>query len=897
MNVIIESIGILIYLVLVAQKINMAHASASPTFSISLQSERLLSLEGFARYEGNIPRLEEFTVCHWDKIQYFSPAYNNIWNYCYTKTSNSSLFCIQVGYALLPETANRHTIISAWFGTTGVIEAKVVPFQHRSWNHICWSYSRLTKENSLYFNGKLLVRKKYAEMPIIEGKDDVYASEFVIGQESDTVGGDYDYNQLYSGEIAGLNMWNYVLDYDTIKSLGTCRKNVDGNVIAWIIENWNVNQGKINHQLDANIFCQYNKHLVVFPTRQPLQISKTICATHGGKIATPMSSDENKKIKDLVEMHPECVSNDKTHHKNWGTLAWLGTKRVNQVWYEATEDALIKRLDYSLWSIPPNVGGGTSIDCSYMKPDGSWMYSMQNNGSCPKLDICTVCSIENTPVFTFKGFCESSVVDWNYYMARNNTTGEVTHYDGYKRGPRIYFKQNTWTASGRLFNLTMPRSYKTIYPVGRSSWYSFDANCPLHDANVMNVITFSRCEFGQEYTCNSGHCIDIQKKCNRIQDCRDNSDEEDCSLVVVPHSYEKTQFPDGPKGSNGTTPLIIHVSIDTIHLIDTTEMIMELTIKISIKWADGRLRLKNLPNNTESLIPTTTVGLLWHPFDKINHDNAMIGKIHKNENNKRASIKAATSSMPVDVEDPFEDQIFDSYENMLEMNQTFRIPYICAFYLQKFPFDTQSCDFLMHIPLERDSNLLFIKKGNGIFYDGPKIIDQFEIGKIASNVGVDGSKIWFKYNIKMRRLYNNQIINTIFPTCLLWLLAFSTLFINVENFNNRIMVSVTSLLVLSSLLGSINRGLPKTSYLKYIDLWFLWYITNIFLIIISHIIIDKIPNILRIKPTCPTDVPNLSTNSPKRKLFNRIAIAMFPSFTICFSIIYLCKTMERDLDI
>jgi len=361
--------------------------------------------------------------------------------------------------------------------------------------------------------------------------------------------------------------------------------------------------------------------------------------------------------------------------------------------------------------------------------------------------------------------------------------------------------------------------------------------------------------------------------------------------------YEKTQFPKGQKGSNATTPLIINVRINTIHLIDTTEMIMELTIKISIKWADGRLRLKNLPNNRASLIPTTTVGLVWHPFDKIMHDNAMIGKIHKNENNKRASIKAATSPMPVDVEDPFEDQVFDSYENMLEMNQTFRIPYICSFYLQKFPFDTQSCDFLMHIPLEMDSNLLFIKQGNGIFYDGPTIIDQFEISNIASNVGEDGSKIWFKYNIKMRRLYNTQIINTIFPTCLLWLLAYSTLFIKLENFNNRIMVSVTSLLVLSSLLGSINRGLPKTSYFKYIDLWFLWYITNIFLIIISHIIIDNIPNILRIKSTGPTDIPNLPINSPKRKLANRIAIATFPLFTICFTIIYLCKTMERDLDI
>ena len=51
------------------------------------------------------------------------------------------------------------------------------------------------------------------------------------------------------------------------------------------------------------------------------------------------------------------------------------------------------------------------------------------------------------------------------------------------------------------------------------------------------------------------------------------------------------------------------------------------------------------------------------------------------------------------------------------------------------------------------------------------------------------------------------------------------------------MGSITFLLVLVALRGSIVNELPKTSYFKYIDLWFFWYTTYIFSITIFHIIL------------------------------------------------------------
>ena len=64
------------------------------------------------------------------------------------------------------------------------------------------------------------------------------------------------------------------------------------------------------------------------------------------------------------------------------------------------------------------------------------------------------------------------------------------------------------------------------------------------------------------------------------------------------------------------------------------------------------------------------------------------------------------------------------------------------------------------------------------------------------------------------------------------------MFIHESDFSNRFMGAVTALLVLAALLASLGESLPKTAYFKFIDVWFNWFIMNIFVIILIHIIID-----------------------------------------------------------
>ena len=91
--------------------------------------------------------------------------------------------------------------------------------------------------------------------------------------------------------------------------------------------------------------------------------------------------------------------------------------------------------------------------------------------------------------------------------------------------------------------------------------------------------------------------------------------------------------------------------------------------------------------------------------------------------------------------------------------------------------------------------------------------------------------------IWIKRSSIDQIVSVFCPSILFWILAYCTMFLDIDDVSNRSRTSVTVLLVLLSLLQTVKRDFPKTTYYKFIDVWFLWYIANIFAIIFYQILI------------------------------------------------------------
>jgi len=67
--------------------------------------------------------------------------------------------------------------------------------------------------------------------------------------------------------------------------------------------------------------------------------------------------------------------------------------------------------------------------------------------------------------------------------------------------------------------------------------------------------------------------------------------------------------------------------------------------------------------------------------------------------------------------------------------------------------------------------------------------------------------------------------------------AFLTLFFDVTNFSDRIMVALTVMLVVATIMTSIQSNLPPTPYYKLIDNWLLFTLNIIVVLMIGHTIL------------------------------------------------------------
>ena len=115
---------------------------------------------------------------------------------------------------------------------------------------------------------------------------------------------------------------------------------------------------------------------------------------------------------------------------------------------------------------------------------------------------------------------------------------------------------------------------------------------------------------------------------------------------------------------------------------------------------------------------------------------------------------------------------------------------------------------------------------------------------------------------------------------------------------NQISISLTYEVFGSSLLmaliNAISNELPKTSYVKDMDIWFVWHLTTIFVIIAYHIFLDRVMKHLIesfdncIRPLNGKKGGDSRQKSIKSKIrqHNRKAILFFPMLNIVFYITY-----------
>ncbi|KAK3875720.1 hypothetical protein Pcinc_019420 [Petrolisthes cinctipes] len=160
----------------------------------------------------------------------------------------------------------------------------------------------------------------------------------------------------------------------------------------------------------------------------------------------------------------------------------------------------------------------------------------------------------------------------------------------------------------------------------------------------------------------------------------------------------------------------------------------------------------------------------------------------------------------------------------------------CYFDLRMYPFDQQQCHVQVQlsqasrsqVEVSESSHVVWCSKGR----------EEYQVTKCFLRVSPGG----FNLTLGLERRSEYHVWATYLPTALLLGIGYGTLFLPVESFPERGGMSLTTLLVLISLYTETASTLPKTPYLKLIDIWFVFNIVYLSLIITTHLVACRKPS-------------------------------------------------------
>ena len=179
-------------------------------------------------------------------------------------------------------------------------------FRHRSWNHICWVFESRTGTSRFFLNGEYQGSYQIETDVVkagVPGSDEVFKSAFIIGQEPDapSPNGGFEEEQVFVGHITELNLWDKILDNDSIEGMGKCKIFEKGNIIGWNLDNFVVSKVKVEDLDIIEDLCKPPEKILVFSEPLSLNQAWAVCSAHGGAVHTPINEDENVEFLKLLQ--------------------------------------------------------------------------------------------------------------------------------------------------------------------------------------------------------------------------------------------------------------------------------------------------------------------------------------------------------------------------------------------------------------------------------------------------------------------------------------------------------------------------------------------------------------------------------------------------------------------
>ncbi|KAF2368337.1 Pentraxin-related [Trinorchestia longiramus] len=844
----VRSVWLTMLLLLAGTAACRAQTSANKTIQVYfLQQSQLPDVTSFMKWSGRFPStLTAMSICYRIKVHFFR--------------SEVTVFSLMDADGRDMRTDHNRRGMQVLLSQYNLRISTTIVTPLLFWSAFCVVVDATAGRIAIFFNGDLEHEEKFlANTPVLSPK----GGTVVLGQDQDVPGGLYDSSQSFCGEITDVQVYSYVLRDEELKNITLCTSSIDqkatrGDVIDWDSAQWTL--GEDYKEVPVRETCQVSptQH-VMFQELLQFNAAVNLCSAFGGRLSLPSNDQELKEVYKIANQSAAACAPSN------GPLTWLDMtdRSYEGEWRRASDNS---KVTYFNWRFgQPN--GDYIENCAVMREEGAW-----SDISCAKsFQVCAMCEL-NVPVnLRFRGICDASLYDDLFVM--DGLRNFKPYFRGYYRSEIYYDKRlGAW----RLQNIESANTYAVMeqsksvnYPIGRNNWKFNHGFCGIALGYDVSL-TLTQCKKNKEFTCDDGSCLPLEQVCDRRVQCPDNSDEMDCNLAIVPKGYKHSLPPPSLVGDGENfdpVDVYLNISLRSFYAIESVENRFNVELTLRIIWKDPRLKFKCLKVDRQLNImqPEEVSRKIWVP--EISFQDS--------ENNLNSVVDSKTKITIARLGDPEEDNIqwsreghiFDGNATYIRMVRVYNIWFRCNFDFFYFPFNTDYCTMSFQANKYTKTYVNLKKYGPGIIYENKDQLPKYSITGIAFRED-ESSEMYSKLiaTVKMEHLFANEMVTIFVPTALINMIGFATFFYKWFDFQNRTMISLTSLLVLSTFFSQVSDTLPATSYLKLVDFWFLVSIIYCFTIIMTHVVIEYFhdysnPTDSSVKNGFPSSIENIDAQN------------------------------------